>query len=198
MSTLKNVIKTMLEGRMKIEGGVFDMFHNNTVSIINRNIEGLCKKGNVLICPRNLDLIAIMDVDTEKLLWTMKLEEYSRPHNPTLLDNGNILLFDNGPFRGYSRILEIDPLKKKIVWQYQADPPEKFFSRQRGGCQRLPNGNTLITEGGKGHVFEITSEGEIVWEFYNPDVVDGQRGTMQNMIRIIDVQNYPHLKQLKN
>ena len=34
--------------------------------------------------------------------------------------------------------------------------------------QRLPNGNTLITEGSDGRVFEVTPEHEIVWEFISP------------------------------
>lgn len=38
------------------------------------------------------------------------------------------------------------------------------------GAQRLPNGNTLITEGGTGRVFEITKAGQIVWEYVSPFV----------------------------
>jgi len=108
------------------------------------------------------------------------------------------MVFENAPSRGYSRILEIDPPAKKTVWQYQADPLEEFFSVNRGGCQRLPNGNTLITESNEGRVFEIAQTGEVVWEFYNPDVVDGKRGIIHNLRRIIDIENYPHLKQLEN
>jgi len=37
-----------------------------------------------------------------------------------------------------------------------------------GYAQRLPNGNTLITESSFGRFFEVTKQGEIVWEYVNP------------------------------
>ncbi len=91
-----------------------------------------------------------------------------------MLPNGNILIFDNGTRRGYSRILEIDPATEATVWSYVGDPPESFFSAYVSGQQRLPNGNTLICEGGTreifngGRIFEVTAGGEIVWEYRNP------------------------------
>jgi hypothetical protein len=87
-----------------------------------------------------------------------------------LLDDGNILLFDNGTER--SRVLELDPLTARIVWSY--GPPEGFFSGSRGSNQRLPNGNTLITESNTGRVFEVTPDGRRVWEFANPAINDEQ------------------------
>ena len=44
----------------------------------------------------------------------------------------------------------------------------RFFSWNVSGAQRLPNGNTLITEGAPGRAFEVTVDGEIVWEYINP------------------------------
>jgi hypothetical protein len=107
---------------------------------------------------------------------------------------GNILVFDNGgsggygapnpgapsgvnnAIRDYSRVVEFNPLTLEIVWQY---PPAektgfspmrflKLYSRFISSAQRLPNGNTLITEGGCGRLIEVTPAGEIVWEFINP------------------------------
>jgi outer membrane protein assembly factor BamB len=83
-----------------------------------------------------------------------------------VLENGNILLFDNGFEQ--SRILEIDPQTNHIVWSY--GPNGSFFSETRGSNQRLPNGNTLITESDSGYVFEVTQTGETVWKFANPIV----------------------------
>ncbi|QGP91384.1 Arylsulfotransferase (ASST) [Neomoorella glycerini] len=107
---------------------------------------------------------------------------------------GNILLFDNGGWAGYgapnpssptgrmnalrdySRVLEIDPTTLKIVWQYT--PAEagymmpfdsnRFYSPFISGAQRLPNGNTLITEGSGGRIIEVTPNHEIVWEYISP------------------------------
>ncbi len=103
---------------------------------------------------------------------------------------GNILVFDNGgragygppnpgaPFgrrnalRWYSRILEFNPLTLELVWEYRAGKVgyrnEKFFSYDASNAQRLPNGNTLITEGAQGRLFEVTPELEIVWEYVLP------------------------------
>lgn len=52
------------------------------------------------------------------------------------------------------------------VWSYSQ--PEKFFSPFISGAQRLPNGDTLICEGVKGRAFQVTREGQIVWDFWSP------------------------------
>src|SRR3972149_8289690 len=44
----------------------------------------------------------------------------------------------------------------------------KVCSSLVSSAQRLPNGNTLITEGVGGRVFEVTAKHEIVWEYVNP------------------------------
>ena len=101
---------------------------------------------------------------------------------PGLPGAGNVLVFDNdGPagmpqvpgktFPG-SRILEIDPITEQIVWQYDATksgmPFWAFYSSFISSARRLPNGNTLICEGMYGRIFQVTRDGEIVWEFVNP------------------------------
>lgn len=146
----------------------YDIVHSNALEIIDRDINGLCKKGGILICSRELNAVGVIDIKRERLIWSWGQGELDGPHDPTILDNGNILVFDNGLVRGYSRVIEIDPISREIVWEYKADPPEKFFSVDRGACQRLPNGNTLITDTDNGHVFEITRTGEVAWEFRNP------------------------------
>ena len=107
---------------------------------------------------------------------------------------GNILLFDNGGWAGYgapnpgsptgaknalrdySRVLEFDPITLKIVWQYT--PTEaglvhpidsnRFYSPFISSAQRLPNGNTLITEGSGGRILEVTVDHRLVWEYISP------------------------------
>src|SRR5262249_35874044 len=68
----------------------------------------------------------------------------------------------------YSRVIEINPATNEIAWKYQDKPTWNFFSPRMGYAQRLPNGNTLITESSFGRFFEVTKEGEIVWEYVNP------------------------------
>jgi hypothetical protein len=54
------------------------------------------------------------------------------------------------------------------VWTYTATPPTNFYSAEISGAQRLPNGNTLICEGIKGNLFEVTSTGQTVWNYLCP------------------------------
>ena len=102
---------------------------------------------------------------------------------------GNILVFDNGgaagfgmllgkpaypnKYRAYSRVIEFNPTTLEVVWEYKRRLPHcdehfMFFSHYVSGVQRLLNGNTLITEGATGRVFEITASGELVWEYISP------------------------------
>jgi hypothetical protein len=89
------------------------------------------------------------------------------------LPNGNILIFDNGPHRldetfPFSRVIEVNPATNQIVWTYQEPFPYNFYSPRISNAERLPNGNTLINEGVFGRFFEVTPEGEVVWEYVNP------------------------------
>ncbi len=164
-----------------------DIFHTNTIELINNDINSIFKKGNILFCSKVLNLIGVINIKSEKLLWSWGTNCLERPHHPTLLANGNILVFDNGTKRNSSRVLELNPITGKIVWRYEAIPPESFFSSWGGSNQRLPNGNTLITDSANGRIFEITKDGKIVWEFFNP-IKDkkGRRATIYRMMRITE------------
>jgi hypothetical protein len=175
-----------------------DVFHANSVEVIERDIEGLCKEGDLLMSFRNISLIGILDIDKQKLIWKWGPGQLDYQHHPMLLDNGNILIFDNGRHRRYSRVIEIDPFTGKIVWEYKSDPRREFFSSGRASSQRLPNGNTLITEANDGRIFEVTPGGDIVWEFYNPVIKEDtkERAPIHSMIRILHPETYPPLREL--
>jgi hypothetical protein len=168
------------------EGDFVDVFHVNTLAIIDRTYNEFFQKGFVLFASRSLNLVGVLDVEKEALVWSWGENYLDWPHQPVLLESGNLLIFDNGAHRDYSRIIELDPLAGEIVWEYKADPPDAFFSIMMGGVQALPNGNILVTESTKGHVFELTRDGAIVWEFYNPDLneVRDKRATIYRMSRI--------------
>jgi hypothetical protein len=68
----------------------------------------------------------------------------------------------------HSRVIEIDPTTGEVVWSYEETPPIAFFSPIISNAQRLWNGNTLINDGASGRLFEVTAEGELVWEYINP------------------------------
>ena len=108
---------------------------------------------------------------------------------------GNILIFDNGGWAGYgptsnttldgtkaniidrSRVIELNPVTMKVVWEVTASKlgygapginDYRFYSPLVSAAQRLPNGNTLITEGIGARIFEVTKDLQIVWEYWAP------------------------------
>ena len=166
---------------------IYDYFHMNTISILPRTPAGegdnRFRAGNILTCFRNVNQIAVLDQDTMEILWAWGEGHLQWPHHPTMQPDGNILIFDNGTMRGATRVIEFDPITGAIEWQYAGDPPGSFFTPTRGSAQRLPNGNTLICEGDKGRCFEITRDGEVVWEWYNPHIEEEGRVQVYRMMR---------------
>lgn len=129
------IFKSKMDFGFVLESGsAYDVFHTNTVTVIDRDIPGLCRKNDVLLSSPKLNLIGILDLDEMQLLWSWGPGILEIQHHPTLLENGNIMVFDNGGVvRDYSRVLELDPFTKEIVWQYEADPPTSFYSNWGGG-----------------------------------------------------------------
>ena len=168
--------------------GKYDYFHLNTIEVLGDTDLGRSdtrfQEGNWLVSLRNADLILILDRDTQKIVWSWGPGEIKMAHMPTQLANGNLLIYDNQSLETATRVIELDPATETIVWEYQGDPPESFFSPFQGSNQRLPNGNTLICDSEIGRAFEITPEGDIVWEFFNPDVTDGKRRSVYRVTRM--------------
>jgi len=139
------------------------------------NLNAICElpDGNLLLSFRCTNTIAIIDRTTGDLNWRWGGGQLAGQHNPTRLDDGNILVFDNGAHRAtttidYSRVIEIDPETDKIVWEYKDNPVFDFNSFICSGAQRMPGGTTVICECTKGRLFEVTSDGDIVWEYVSP------------------------------
>ncbi len=152
--------------------------------------------GNILANFMRTHHVAIIDKKTGKIKWRWGLGEVGHPHSPTALENGNILVFDNGRHAvglsfGYSRLLEVDPKTNKIKWEYLETPMCSFYSSIMGSCQQLPkpvdpNGrathNILVCEGINGRIFEITSDGRMVWEYVSPFYHETKKFGRTNMI----------------
>lgn len=147
-----------------------DILHTNSIELLRSghlpSIPGV-KGGDVLISSALLHTIAILRMDDARIVWWAR-GAFRVQHDPTALSNGNLLLFDNLGLGEQSRVLEYVPTSMRITWTYRGTPAEPFFSTTCGTNQRLPNGNTLITESDNGRAFEVTADKEIVWEFYNP------------------------------
>lgn len=171
-------------------GNYPDYFHINSVQYIKKNIHSKDKRfreGNLLVSSRNLNTVFIIDKLTGKIVWNFGTNELSKQHSPLMLESGNILIFDNGDSsRNYSRVIEINPIDKKVVWEYKNK--KSFFADHIGFAQRLPNGNTLITDGPKGRVFEVTNEGELVYEYYTPFI--NKEGYREKIYRAFKIEKH--------
>ncbi|MBO4318214.1 MAG: aryl-sulfate sulfotransferase, partial [Mailhella sp.] len=150
----------------------------------------------IMFTSRNMGEIYIVDRKSGKMVWRWgnpsthgkgRAPSYGDdgdqklwgPHNATWVENGNILVFDNGwarPQGQRSRVLQIDRESGEIVWMYEAKRPLNFHSPMQSGAQRLPNGNTLICATAGGQVFEVTggADPRVVWEFVSPWMMGGE------------------------
>jgi len=159
---------------------LFDWAHNNTCEVLPDNPtarrDPRFRKGNILFSYRSLDIIGVIDRGTGEIVWAWGPGKLDGQHQPTMLPNGHILIYDNGALRGWSRAIQLNPLTEEITWEYTGTPRESFFSRAISGAQLLPNGNTFICEGGPGRLFEVTPEKEIVWEYRSPLRIKGTFG----------------------
>jgi len=130
--------------------------------------------GDIMLCSFGCDSLFIIDRSSGDIKWRWGKGFLSMPHNPTLLDNGNILVLNNNRYNvdyfppDGSRVIEVNPKTNEIEWEYREENPVDFNTTYIGGCERLPNGNTLICEGGMGRFLEVNAVGEIVWEYIVP------------------------------
>jgi hypothetical protein len=149
---------------------------------------------NIIISSREANFLAIISRQSGHIVWRVgpdmgsdqpsrELGQLVGQHHAHMIPwglpgAGNILVFDNGGTSGYggsegyykhtrlwSRVLEFDPVTLKKVWQYgSADGPDFFFAFFLSSAQRLPNGNTLITNGSEGTLREVTRSKRVVWK----------------------------------
>jgi len=148
-----------------------DIFHTNTLELLDGRLAGKSpafRGGNLLISVLMLDTIAVVDPDTETVVWALT-GMWRQQHQPTILPDGSMLVFDNKAGTETSEVLELDPFSQAVAWSYRGTPARPFYSETCGSNQRLPNGNTLITESDNGRAFEVTPEGTTVWEYINPN-----------------------------
>ena len=170
VSVLEALRSSDVPGLMDGLGEHGDILHTNTVEVLDGRLAGRIPafaSGNVLVCIRELSVIAVLDLELRKVVWGMD-GRWGKPHQSTVLDNGNLLIFDNRGNAARSQVIEFDPVTFRAAWIYRGESPDDFYSWECGSNQRLENGNTLITESDRGKAFEVTPDGTIVWKYLNP------------------------------
>ena len=156
-----------------------EMFHSNAVRVLDGSLASKVEAftaGRVLVSIRFLSALVVVDLEAAEVVWAVK-GEFAEQHDPDILDDGHILLFDNAGMLGRSRVLEIDVETLETVWQYGVGRGEPMYTKNCGTNQRLANGNTLVTESENGRAIEVTPRGQIVWEYINPERA-GPHGTL--------------------
>ena len=161
-----------------------DWTHANSLRFMESNpING---EPAYLISIRNLSFVAMVSRITGEIIWRSPDGMFDHQHDATLLENGNILVFDNG-FDIHSkkdsilktRVVEVNPKTGEIQWEFEGgEVLEKFhfFNAVLGGAQKLNNGNVLITMGIDGELIEVTPDKKIVWNYINPYLLGAPDG----------------------
>ena len=153
--------------------------HGNTVSEVSDN--------RVMFSFRNISTVGMIDKASGEIVWRLGGEALAQQHDPSELADGNILIYDNGSHSAhhplpFSRVIEVNPATNQIVWEYFDTPAYNFFSPYISGARRLQNGNTLITEGMFGRMFQVAPNGDIVWEYINPHFYEDVENSVVNRV----------------
>ena len=150
-----------------------DWAHVNSIRYTSNN--PITHTPAFLISVRHISTVFLIDVDTGSVIWQSPRGMFSMQHDATFLENGRILVFDNGflkqQLRPYywSRVVEVDLLSNEVVWQFDGGKTgtekAQFATSIMGGAQRLSNGNTFITLSTMGRMFEVTPDKRVVWDY---------------------------------
>ena len=165
-----------------------DWLHANSIAPLPENKwyddgDERFRPGNIIFNARNINMMYIIDKQSGDVVWE-GTHDYkggmAHSHEPEMIEKGlpgagNIILFDNSLFprhrthTGQTFIIEMNPVTQEVVWKYETDgyANMKFFSKTMGSQKRLPNGNTYIAEDNSGRLFQVQTDGTIVWEYVN-------------------------------
>ncbi|MBI4918283.1 MAG: aryl-sulfate sulfotransferase [Acidobacteria bacterium] len=165
-----------------------DLFHSNAAEWVKYpELAGrgpLYGADNVLVTSRHQDAVFMIDWPSRQLVWFWGPGNLSGPHDATLQPNGNILIFDNGLARRWSRVVELDPRAPSDLLEISFPRKGQFFSRVMGTSQRLANGNLLITNPAGGQGIELGSDGQPAWIYEGTErTPDGRRAQIARMRR---------------
>lgn len=199
----------MLPEKVGLAYATYDWTHFNTCQYIPETDQ-------IVLNSRNFSETYIIDKKTGEMVFRWgNPSAYGQGERPSWYDNGDqqifgshhaapvgkgiISIFDNGSERAEgqrSRVLEVDTKTGQIVWEYTASSTNNFFSFRQGGAQKLPNGNYMVTSTQHGHLFEVTRDKEVVWEFVSP-ILDGvSKGIFSDSVDVMRMPNGEPLEHM--
>ncbi len=163
-----------------------DALHPNDVEVLTADeaasIPG-ARAGNVMVSLRAISTLMVIDLENRDVVWSMS-GPFVRQHDPEFDQQGRLWVFDNrnaypqlnggveyqplGQELGSSRVIQFNASEQSILWQFQGNQDEPFFTSIMGRLQPLANGNILVVEPEGGRIFELSAPGgEVVWEYRN-------------------------------
>lgn len=143
-----------------------DPFHPNDAESLRADMADafpMFETGDILFSLREINLIAVVDPESGALKWWHH-GPWIKQHDPDFQPDGTITVYDNGTGTDRSLIRRIDPADNRNAVMFAGDAEVPFYSWRRGKHQILPGGNLLLTEAERGRVFEVDTDGRLLWE----------------------------------
>ena len=177
-----------------------DPTHLNDIELVTpslaRKIEGVAP-GDLLLSLRDMHMLAVLDQDDGQLKW-YRQGPWVRQHDPDIMPDGTIEIFNNrssalGASVTGSQIVSFDPSTDTTSVLHPVGDQDAFDSPIMGTHQRLANGNLLITESMAGRAFEVTPQGNVVWDYrlpYDDEVASLFEQGMRVPLDYFDVENW--------
>jgi hypothetical protein len=126
--------------------------------------------GHYLVAHYGLDVVREYD---DRGAMVREIPAPGGPHTAIRLPNGNTLVACADRPSGAAHVFEVDAAGK-TVWSVAADELPGIHLKFMTGMQRLPNGNTVLTNwlghghfGEAPHIIEVTSDKRVVWIYAN-------------------------------
>ncbi len=170
-----------------------DVVHLNDVEEIPTEFLGAFPQfsaGDLLVSLRQSNLVMVVEPSSGRIKWR-RTGPWIQQHDADWQPDGTITVFDNrydfspyGRHFGGSNIISVDPKTDTIRYLYGKGADQHFYTPVQGDHQVLPNGNVLINESSAGRAFEVTPNGDIVWEYIN-------RYSDEEVFRLRDATRYP-------
>ena len=173
----------LISSRNQCEIWVID--HSTTTAQAAGHAGGRYGKGGDLLYRWGNPVVNnLTDATHKEMLWQQHCATWIPTNCPGA---GHILIHDNGINRANPAYTSIDEIVPPVdangfysrvgntyfgptsyFWQYTNNPATNFFGADIGGVEREPNGDTLITFGIRGTLFEVNSNAQTVWKYINP------------------------------
>lgn len=145
-----------------------DLFHPNDIEILRERDAAafpLFEAGDQLISLRNLNLVAVLDGETQAVKWAQR-GPWRRQHDPDFLHDGTISVYNNNSGTKTSSIVTIDPVSMETRELF-LDSGLHFYSESMGVHETLDDGTVVLVVPEEGRVIVVDENGTKRFEFNN-------------------------------